>query len=198
MLNMQKFILGTVQLGKKYSKFIKDKVENDEVKQILDHCVNNNILTFDTAQNYGNSENLLSNISNKNDTIIMTKIHFIDNDIDTMQGQINKSLDNLNLKSINILMLHDYKQFKDETLVTNLIKIKNKGFIKKIGVSVYNVNEAIDVLKIPQFTILQIPFNYLDRQWDNIDFLNLINKRKDVEIHIRSIFLQGILLNEYQ
>ena len=129
MLNMQKFILGTVQLGKKYSKFIKDKVENDEVKQILDHCVNNNILTFDTAQNYGNSENLLSNISNKNETIIMTKIHFIDNDIDTMQGQINKSLDNLNLKSINILMLHDYKQFKDETLVTNLIKIKNKGFI---------------------------------------------------------------------
>ena len=195
---MKRLILGTVQLGKKYSKFTEDKIANNEVKQILDHCINSNILTFDTAQNYGNSENLLSNISNKNETIIITKIHFIDNDIDSMQKQINKSLINLNLKSIDILMLHDYKQFKDEKLVTNLIKIKNKGFIKKIGVSVYTVNEGIDVLKIPQFTILQIPFNYLDRQWDNIEFLNLINKRKDVEIHIRSIFLQGILLNEYQ
>ena len=58
-----KLILGTVQLGKKYSKFIVDKVDNDEAIQILEHCINNNIFTFDTAQIYGNSEKLLSNIS---------------------------------------------------------------------------------------------------------------------------------------
>jgi len=191
-----KLILGTVQLGKKYSKFTEDKVNNDEAIKILNHSIKNNILTFDTAQIYGNSEKLLSNISNKDNVRIITKIHFTD--INSMENEINHSLTNLNLKKLDTVMFHNYEGFKDKNIVNNLIKIKNNGVIKNLGVSVYTVEEAIDVLKSKEFSVLQIPFNYLDRQWDNVEFLNLINKRSDIEIHIRSIFLQGILVNEHK
>ena len=191
-----KLILGTVQLGKKYSKFTDDKVNNDESIKILNHSIKNNILTFDTAQIYGNSEKLLSNISDKDNVRIITKIHFTD--INSMENKINHSLKNLNLKKLDTVMFHNYKDFKDKNIVNNLIKIKNKGVIKNLGVSVYTLEEAIDVLKSKEISVLQIPFNYLDRQWDNVEFLNLVNQRNDIEIHIRSIFLQGILVNEHK
>lgn len=191
-----KLILGTVQLGKKYSKFTEDKVDNDEAIKILNHCIKNNILTFDTAQVYGNSEELLSNISDKNNVRIITKIHFTDkmNSVDS----INRSLTSLKLKKLDTVMFHNYEDFQDKNIVNDLIIEKSKGVIKKLGVSVYTVEEAIDVLKSKEFSVLQIPFNYLDRQWDNTEFLNLINQRNDIEIHIRSIFLQGILVNEHK
>ena len=163
-----KLILGTVQLGKKYSKFTEDKVNNEEAIKILNHSIKNNILTFDTAQIYGNSEKLLSNISDKDNVRIITKIHF--NNINNMKNKINDSMKNLNVKKLDTVMFHNYEDFKNKNIVNNLIKIKHKGIISNLGVSVYTVEEAIDVLKSTEFNVLQIPFNYLDRQWDNEEF----------------------------
>ena len=191
-----KLILGTVQLGKKYSRFADEKVSNNEAIQILENSIKNNILTFDTAQIYGDSEKLLSNISNIDNVRIITKIHFTN--INNMESEINNSLKNLNLDKLDTVMFHNYEGFEDKNIVDNLIKIKNKGIIKNLGVSVYTVDEAINVLKAKEFNVLQIPFNYLDRQWDNDEFLNLIHKRNNIEIHIRSIFLQGILVNDHK
>ena len=95
-------------------------------------------------------------------------------------------------------MLHRFDDFINKELVDNLFKIKEMGLIENIGVSVYTVEEAIKVLKDERFTIIQIPFNYLDNQWNNDEFKSLIQKRHDVEIHVRSIFLQGILVNDFK
>ena len=54
-------ILGTVQLGLDYG-IIKKKPTIEQSKDILNLAINSNILTFDTAQGYGNSEEILSNI----------------------------------------------------------------------------------------------------------------------------------------
>tara|TARA_B110000879_G_scaffold200326_1_gene274207 strand:- start:509 stop:1012 length:504 start_codon:yes stop_codon:yes gene_type:complete len=71
------------------------------------------------------------------------------------------------------------------------------SLIDKIGVSVYTVEEAIEVLKDDRFTVIQLPFNYLDSQWKNDEFNLLLKTRHNVEIHVRSIFLQGILVNSF-
>ena len=191
-----KLILGTVQLGKKYSKFLENKVQRDESIKILEYCIKHNIFTFDTAQIYGDSEKILSHISNLENVNIITKIHF--DNLNTINYKINKSLLNLNIKKLNTLMFHNYENFKNEEIFNELIELKNNKLIERLGVSVYQVNEAIDVLKSKEISVLQIPFNYLDRQWDNVEFLNLVNQRNDIEIHIRSIFLQGILVNEHK
>lgn len=195
-----KLILGTVQLGLDYG-IIKKKPSYEESINIINYSIKNNILIFDTAQSYGNSENILSSISNNTNIRIITKLDFgKTEDYDSIKLLVKKSCINLNLNYIDTLLLHSYKDFKNINIVTNIIDLKKFGLIKNIGVSVYTVEEAIEVLKNNNFTVLQIPFNYLDNKWNNNLFQNLINERKkqgNIEIHVRSIFLQGILINDY-
>jgi len=67
--------------------------------------------------------------------------------------------------------------------------------IKKIGMSVYYIDEAIECLKDKNIKHIQLPINILEQQWFSEDFLKLLKIRKDVTIHCRSIFLQGILIS---
>ena len=196
-----KLILGTVQLGVDYG-ISKKKPTLEQSLEILNYCLENNIDTFDTAQDYGNCEKIISNITNKNINII-TKINFHSKDknlidYDLILEKVKNSINNLKVNNIYTLLLHRFDDFVCKDLVDNLFKIKNNGVIKNIGVSVYTVEEAIEVLNDKRFTIIQIPFNYLDNQWNNEEFKNLIKKRNDVEIHVRSIFLQGILVNDFE
>ena len=160
-----KLILGTVQLGIDYG-INKKKPTLDQSLEILNYCIKNNINTFDTAQDYGNCEEIISNITNENVNII-TKINFHskDNnpiDYDLILEKVNNSLNNLKVKSLHTLLLHRFDDFLCKNLVDNLFKIKKNGLIKNIGVSVYTVEEAIEVLNDKRFTIIQIPFNLLD------------------------------------
>lgn len=198
-----KLILGTVQLGVDYG-INKKKPTLDQSLEILNYCIRNEINTFDTAQDYGNCEEIISNITNKNVNII-TKINFHSKvqsassmDYYSILQKVKNSLNNLKVTSLHTLLLHRFDDFVCKNLVDNLFKIKNMELIKNIGVSVYTVEEAIEVLKDERFKIIQMPFNYLDNQWNNDEFKYLIKKRTDVEIHIRSIFLQGILVNDFK
>ena len=188
-----KLILGTVQLGLKYGKFMDKNISETESLNILKCALDNNITIFDTAQKYGNSEKILSNISSNKSVRIITKIDFCDNK--NVTKSINQSLKNLKIEKIDTLLLHNFNDVKNKDLLDELNLKKNEGIIRKIGISVYNVEEAITALKNPLFQVIQIPFNFLDRQWDNDTFLNIVKQRK-IEVHIRSIFLQGILLND--
>ena len=192
-----KLILGTAQLGLNYGISGKKPDYKDSI-DILKFCEKNNILTFDTAQGYGNSEEILSSISNNNDIRIITKIDFKDkSDIDYIIKSINKSCKNLKVKNIDVLLLHSFADFKNKTIINNLVRIKKSGLIKKLGASVYNVNEAKEIIQDKNFSVIQIPFNYLDRQWDDPQFQKDIYK-SNIEIHVRSIFLRGILINDFK
>ena len=194
-----KLILGTVQLGIDYG-INKKKPSLGQSLEILNYCIENNINTFDTAQDYGNCEEIISHISNKNVNII-TKINFhskeVNNTFKKILEKVKVSLTNLKINKLNTLLLHRFNDFLDKKLIFNLFKIKNIGLIDKIGVSVYTVEEAIEVLKDDRFTVIQLPFNYLDNQWKNNEFNLLLKTRSNVEIHVRSIFLQGILVNSF-
>ena len=70
---------------------------------------------------------------------------------------------------------------------------KDKGYVKKIGVSIYNPAQFYKTLDIIDPDIIQFPLNILDQRFLNINF-SLFKKR--IEFHARSIFLQGLLLND--
>jgi len=200
---IDKIILGTVQLGTIYG-LSKNKPTTDESFQILNTAYNSNIFTYDTAQQYGNSENLLSFISNEPNVQIITKIDFTDilltpfyflNKKNVIK-KINISLQNLKLKKIDILLLHNYQDFKNKIILNILFDLCQENLINRIGVSIYTIDEALYILEDSRIKVLQIPFNFLDKQWNNSIFQEKI-KKNNIEIHARSIFLQGILINNY-
>ena len=72
--------------------------------------------------------------------------------------------------------------------------LKNKGIINKIGVSIYSPDE-LDALGdcVNRLDIVQAPFNLFDRRLESSGWLEKLNLL-GVEVHARSIFLQGLLL----
>ena len=74
-----------------------------------------------------------------------------------------------------------------------MARLKQQGLVKKIGVSVYN-NQQIDyVLDNFSIDLIQLPINILDQRLINDESLVKL-KKHNVEIHARSVFLQGLLL----
>ena len=188
----EKLIIGTVQFGLDYGITNNNgKVNDDELDNIFLFCNKHNIEYFDTAQDYGTSEDILSNYSKLYPNFrIITKSKFKNKDIDnTIKLSLNK------FDKIECYMLHSFEDYKNIDLLNKIISYKNTRQITKIGVSIYNVTEAIQILKDNIVDVIQLPFNYLDHQWFNQEFQELIKLHK-TEIHVRSIFLQGLLLNK--
>ena len=115
-------------------------------------------------------------------------------------GNSYKGGGTLKRNSIDILLIHNFEDvhLNKGKLFDILHNLKKKGIIKIIGVSVYSPKEASYCLKLKEVNFLQIPFNILDKRWKNKDFLINLKKRKDVIIQVRSIFLKGLILNNYE
>jgi aryl-alcohol dehydrogenase-like predicted oxidoreductase len=187
---LSKLIIGTVQFGLNYGiTNTNGKTSKEDLDNIFNFCNQSNIKFFDTAQDYGNSENILKEYKNKySEMIIITKSKFKNKDINET---INSSI--IKFNKIYYFLLHSFDDYTEQ-VIDKLIDYKKDNKISKIGVSIYNVAEAKQLLKDNKIDVIQLPFNYLDKQWFDEEFQDLIKKNK-VEIHVRSIFLQGILLN---
>ena len=114
---------------------------------------------------------------------------------EVVDNSIKTSLENLKLHKLNTLLLHRFHHYNNKIVWNYLLNKKKEKKIEKLGVSVYLVNEAIIALNDKNIQHIQLPINILDEQWFCNEFLELVNKRTDVTIHCRSIFLQGILLS---
>ena len=74
--------------------------------------------------------------------------------------------------------------------------MKSNGITKKIGISIYNFNSLNKVLKKFKIDLIQVPFNIFDQRLIQNNLLKRIKKHK-IQIHVRSVFLQGVLLLKY-
>lgn len=72
----------------------------------------------------------------------------------------------------------------------SLIMAKYRGIVKKIGAAVYSPDEIPNLLMYP-IDIIQLPLNVFDTRFCH---LLPVLKAKGIEVHIRSVFLQGLLL----
>ena len=194
-----KLALGTAQFGLKYgiaNKF--GKLKKFQQKKILKFAKESRIDMLDTAVNYGSSEKTLGKIG-VNEFKIITKIPPFPNKIkninEFIQKNVEQSLKKLKINCLYGLLLHnsnDILRF-DGKVIKCLKQLKKNKLIKKYGVSIYSPNELTKVLKYTSVDIVQAPINLLDRRLEKSGWLNRL-KKKNIEIHARSIFLQGLLL----
>lgn len=195
---VNKIILGTAQFGMKYGVANKTgKIPEEEVEQILKFAHKVGIKTIDTAIVYGESEMVLGNIGVRNFEII-SKIPKYNkrsgNDYFSVKKEIVNSINRLNIDSLHAVLLHESSDLiLDKTLYESLWKIKQDGLIKKIGVSIYHPSELDNLLGVFDLDIVQSPFNLFDQRIINSKHFDFMIQN-NIEIHVRSIFLQGLLL----
>lgn len=193
-------ILGTVQLGFPYG--INNKVGQPNKKEafkILDCAYNNGIYLLDTASGYGESESIIGEYmsSSGNYFNISTKISSL-NENKTIEKQVEDSLNNLKKEYIDIYYIHNFSDLlNNKHLLDELLFLKNQGKIKKIGISLYEPNELGYLLSNygNVFDVVQIPFNILDSRWVEKDLFKRV-KEKNIQLFIRSVFLQGLIFME--
>ena len=188
-MKTKKIALGTAQWGMNYGISNSNGVPLDkELNSILSLARQCGINVFDTASKYGNAEERLGKlltIENK----IVTKIGGFENGENVMI-QLQSSLKKLK-KNIYACLFHssdELIQYPD--LWLQLILAKKKGLIKKIGYSLYEPKELEYLLEMGMRPdIIQVPYNLLDRKFES--YIKRL-KSEGVEIHIRSVFLQGL------
>ena len=71
--------------------------------------------------------------------------------------------------------------------------MKKFGYVKKVGVSIYDLKKLKKIISLYNIDMVQVPINIFDRRFLDKQLINLITKKK-IELNARSIFLQGILL----
>jgi len=196
-----KLILGTVQFGIDYGINNKDgKPSFEKVKEILDFAYIKGIRLLDTAEAYGDSQSRIGEyhkVSSRKFNII-TK--FSPNRKDLSENIIARVNDNLAILGVDYLysyMFHSYDDYKKyfSSFKDGLIELRNCNKIKKIGVSLHSNDEIIEVLKNSHIDIIQLPFNLLDNSNQREKIL-LKAKSMEIEIHTRSVFLQGLFFKD--
>lgn len=192
--------LGTAQIGLKYGICNnKGIISESEVKKILKFCSLNNILSIDTAMGYGKSQKVLGRNSLKKFKIT-SKLSIIDkkkiiNIEEYVISQVDTMLNELGVEKIDSLLVHDCSQFNGKfgkNLYEILIKQKNKKF-NKLGVSVYSKKELDRIISKFKIDIVNLPISLANQSFLKNNYLLKLKKKK-IEIHARSIFLQGLLL----
>jgi aryl-alcohol dehydrogenase-like predicted oxidoreductase len=191
--------LGTVQFGLDYGiSNTSGKTGLEEVRKILSLAKKSGIRLLDTAAAYGESEAILGKtIESASDFHIVTKVkanHDVNSNGDSITI-IQESLNKLNKTSLYGCLFHSVDDLlnKDgESYYKKVHKLKENKIVQKIGVSIYNSKEIDVLLSMFDFDIVQIPINIFDQRLIQTGHLSML-KKKNIEIHARSIFLQGLL-----
>jgi aryl-alcohol dehydrogenase-like predicted oxidoreductase len=191
---LSKLSLGTVQFGLNYGiSNTKGQPNQQKVNDIIEYVYDNGINCFDTAQAYGNSEEVLGKAIDKKDNIYLISKLKSELFINELNKNVSKSLNHLNINSLYGLLLHDSEllySWKDEysELVDNLIQ-ENK--IKYFGVSIYTNEDFELALNNDSIKFIQIPFNIFDQRAISQNWFKKAKKSNKL-IFIRSVFLQGL------
>ena len=202
---ISKIALGTVQFGLPYglaSGFI--QVSEGSVKDIMKLAYLAGIETIDTATTYGNSDAVLGRTEQLSKFKVVTKLaplsmfegSFFDR-IDMVEEHFRQSLVKLGVKSVGCLMVHHCKDLLEEdanVYIDFLNRLKAEGLTDQLGVSIYSSEEVNALLELPlTIDVIQLPASIADDRLERSGVLKSL-KDRGIEIHARSIFLQGILL----
>lgn len=192
--------LGTAQFGLDYGiANTGGKVATEEVRRILKLAQEYDIRTLDTAAAYGSSEKALGNVGVGYFEVV-TKVPPIPANVGCVATWVKQSIEAsfkaLKVETLSAVLLHRPMQLFEEdgeVIYDVLQSFKAQGRIEKIGVSIYQPAELGTLVSQYHFDLVQAPFNLMDRRLLSSGWLDELNRR-GVEVHARSIFLQGLLL----
>lgn len=200
-----KLALGTVQFGLEYGiANTRGRVSDAGLAGILAAARKAGVALLDTAIAYGDSEARLGEVGIAGFDLV-TKVPALaaSGDVVSVSGMIDRvetlvraSLARLRRDSLYGVLLHrsaDLSGPAGGAVATALGALKAKGLAGRIGVSIYDPAELDGIMRDHEIDIVQVPYNVFDRRIDSSGWLDVL-KRRGVEVHARSAFLQGLLL----
>jgi aryl-alcohol dehydrogenase-like predicted oxidoreductase len=199
-LASRKLALGTAQFGQHYGVANRGAaVSTEAATAILRLARKQGIDTLDTAAAYGACETWLGEIGVSAWRVI-TKLPALPSDcrdvVAWVEGQVHCSLQRLQRQRLDGLLLHRAADLAGPcaaALLSALASLKSRGVVGAAGVSIYDPVELEGLWPLWEPDIVQAPCNVLDRRMIQSGWLERL-ARQGVRVHLRSVFLQGLLL----
>ena len=192
----KKIIIGTANFTQKYGADL-TKVNLNEIKKILEIAKKNKIYNFDTAESYLKTKRVFKKIDKKFKFFSKIKPSFKWASLEFCQKKIEDHLNIIDRKYFKAIFFHDTKILSSRNgkiIYKNLEVLKKKKYFQKIGISIYDTKELNYLTTNYNFDVVQCQYNILDKRILKTGWLDKL-KYMGIETHVRSIFLQGLLVN---
>lgn len=201
-MSTQKIGLGSAQWGLNYGiSNIHGQAKSAEIAGILQLAQKYGIKTIDTAALYGQAEEVLGQESLDGFDVITKTPHYrksriTESDASDLDGTFKESLKKLQIDRASGLLLHNSDDLLLpgwEHLAQKLFALKDCGLTQRIGLSLYSSQNIELMYERLRPDIVQLPISVLDQRLikdGTVEWLHTLG----VEIHVRSVFLQGLLL----
>lgn len=199
--------IGSAQFGLDYGISNKTgQVLKKDVEQILNCARSIGVDLIDTSPYYGEAQRIIGGLHASEGFKIVSKTAAIEAPVITadnasvVRKNLLLSLKTLNKGNIYGLIVHrvtDIRKKGAKHLFNTLQAIKDDGLVKKIGVSIYTEEDAKIAMDHGDLDILQAPISLFDQTLIRSGALKTFQS-KNIEVHARSIFLQGALFLDPQ
>jgi aryl-alcohol dehydrogenase-like predicted oxidoreductase len=199
-------VLGSAQIGLLYGAANKSGMPSEAVAiELIRAAVDAGVDTIDTARAYGDAERRIGlALVGRPDVEIVTKLDPLANldsaanpaeAVETASRSLSKSLSLLRRDRIDVLLLHrgHHRTSWSGAVWEFLVQEQLAGRIKKLGVSVSSPNELLSALSDRFVAHVQLPCNILDYRWSNQQDVLAKLAVRNVTVHCRSAYLQGLL-----
>lgn len=198
---ISKLCIGTAQWGSNYGiSNLTGQPNIVEVRRILYEASAANVNSLDTADSYGIAQDIIGDLGAGKALQVITKFTAPGNaDVDYFSATydaIKKSMQRMRCDRIYGLLAHSSSELlglNGQKLWNAMETLKATGHVEKLGVSVYTPDELNRIKLLYPVELVQVPLNIFDQRFLQGDYLERLSS-SGVEVHIRSVFLQGLLL----
>ena len=198
-----KLCLGSAQFGSRYGVTNNSgQISEKEVAQLLIEAKASGFTFIDTAQSYGNSEEILGrNFVIGNSFRVISKMSatqeslFVAADAHIWERDFQRSCKRLKLESLDALLLHapaDLRKPGAHYLEAWLLSLRERGLVQRLGVSIYAA-EDLEGVNPGLLDLVQLPLSLFDQRLLQDGTLARL-RASGTAIHARSLYLQGLLL----
>ncbi|NLW48744.1 MAG: hypothetical protein GXY86_15630 [Firmicutes bacterium] len=203
--------LGTAQLGMSYGIANRDGKPSDEAAlSLINRAISYGLNSIDTARGYGEAELRVGEALKgkySGEVRVITKLDPLGwleqnqsqrNVTAAVDASVYHSCRDLRISQLPVLLLHrwEHRYAYQEGVWRRLLELKADGVIQTLGVSAQTPEEVLEAIEEPEIGHLQLPLNILDWRWRKAGVDQALMQRKDLTVHVRSVFLQGILISE--
>lgn len=207
--NYNKIVIGTALFGLNYGQADrKIRIGDRILEELLDYCFEKGITVFDTAPGYGDAEERIAqyidskNLNQYNDLEIITKTPHFDSQATKAElykifkENVERFREKIGERVKLGLLCHQPDALINQNrsdVYHALSALRQDGIVDKIGISIYDTYQIEGIERNWSLDILQAPLNIFDQRFENSPIVHAL-RLQGTQIHARSIFLQGLLL----
>ncbi len=163
------------------------RVDGEMAEKLLQEAYDKGINFIDTARGYNESESLIGEALEKigrDKFILATKS--MKRDYAGMIDELKISLENLKTDYIDLFQFHNIRSFEELDIILGengalraLKEAKEKGIIKKIGITSHSPEILDKAIDTGEFSTIQCPYNPVERQAEKV-----FKKAKEMNIGV--------------